>query len=135
MIERYAPPLGPGVAERFAYSRAVTDEEFDDAVRLRSEFRAKLDDILGSDGLLILPTMPDVAPLLTESEAALDLYRNQAVNLLCLAGLAGTPQVSIPLATRLGAPLGISIMGPRGSDLSLVALAARLAQEAAEPAV
>ena len=135
MIERYAPPLGPGVAERFAYSRAVTDEEFDDAVRLRSEFRAKLDDILGSDGLLILPTMPDVAPLLTESEAALDLYRNQAVNLLCLAGLAGTPQVSIPIATRLGAPLGISIMGPRGSDLSLVALAARLAREAAEPAV
>ncbi len=135
MIERYAPPLGPGVAERFAYSRAVTDAEFDDATRLRAEFRAEFDDLLGSDGLLIMPTMPDVAPLLTESETALDTYRNQAVNLLCLAGLAGMPQVTIPLATRLGAPLGISIMGPRGSDLSLVAIAAKLAREIAEPPV
>jgi amidase len=135
MIERYAPPLGPGIAERFAFSRAVTDEEFEDATRCRAEFRTKLDEILGSDGLLILPTMPDVAPLVTESEANLEVYRNQAVNLLCPAGLAGTPQVSIPLATRLGAPLGISIMGPRGSDLSLVALAARLARQSAEPLV
>jgi amidase len=135
MIERYAPPLGPGVADRFLYSRAVTDEEFADATRCRAEFRARLDEILGSDGVLILPTMPDVAPLLTESEGSLDLYRNQAINLLCLAGLAGTPQVTMPLASRLGAPLGISIMGPRGSDLSLVALAARLARDAAEPLV
>jgi amidase len=35
----------------------------------------------------------------------------------------------MPLATRLGAPLGLSIMGPSGSDLSLVRLAARIADE------
>jgi amidase len=134
MIERFAPPLGPGVAERFLYSRAVSDDEFSNATRCRAEFRTRLDGILGTDGVMILPTMPDVAPLLSESEGALDLYRNQAINLLCLSGLAGTPQVSMPLAHRLGAPLGISIMGPRGSDLSLVRLAARLAKEAAEPA-
>ncbi|NNM70991.1 amidase [Enterovirga aerilata] len=133
MIERYAPPLGPGVAERFLYGRAVTDDEVADATRLRAEFRDRMDGILGSDGVLVLPTMPDIAPLLTESEGTLDLYRNQAINLLCLSGLAGTPQVTIPLASRLGAPLGISIMGPRGSDLSLAALAVRLAREAAEP--
>ncbi|MGA0596858.1 amidase [Enterovirga sp. CN4-39] len=133
MIERYAPPLGPGVAERFLYSRAVTDDEVADATRCRAEFRDRLDGILGSDGVLVLPTMPDIAPLVAENEAVLDIYRNQAINLLCLAGLAGTPQVSMPLASRQGAPLGISIMGPRGSDLSLVKLAARLAGEAAEP--
>jgi len=33
----------------------------------------------------------------------------------------------MPLAGRLGAPLGVSILGPQGSDLSLVRLAARLA--------
>jgi amidase len=135
MIERFAPPLGPGVVERFLYARAVSNEDVADATRCRAEFRSRLDEILGQDGLLILPTMPDIAPLLTDTEVSLDLYRNQAINLLCLAGLAGTPQVTMPLATRLGAPLGISIMGPRGSDLSLVTVAARLARETAEPLV
>jgi amidase len=134
MIEKHAPALGPGVAERFQFSRDVTDDEFAAGLRCREEFRARLDGILGQDGVLILPSMPDVAPLLTEGESSLEVYRNQAVNLVCLSGLAGTPQVSIPLASRLGAPLGISIMGPRGSDLSLVKLAARLAKAAAEPA-
>jgi amidase len=73
--------------------------------------------------------MPDVAPLLSEPEEALNDYRNAALNLLCLAGLAGVPQVSMPLASRLGAPLGLSIVGPRGSDLSLVRLALRIAAE------
>jgi amidase len=75
--------------------------------------------------------MPDVAPLLTESEEALNDYRNRAINLLSLAGLAGVPQVSIPLATRMGAPLGLSLIGPPGCDLSLVRLAVRIAADAA----
>jgi amidase len=36
------------------------------------------------------------------------------------------PQVSLPFASRHGAPFGISLMGPRGSDLSLVELATAL---------
>jgi amidase len=34
--------------------------------------------------------------------------------------------VSLPLASRLGAPLGISLLGPPGSDRSLIALAERI---------
>jgi amidase len=37
------------------------------------------------------------------------------------------PQISIPVASRLGAPLGLSLIGPADSDLSLVRLAARMA--------
>jgi amidase len=33
----------------------------------------------------------------------------------------------MPLARRLDAPLGISLMGPPGSDLSLLRLAERIA--------
>jgi amidase len=32
----------------------------------------------------------------------------------------------MPLSTRLGAPLGVSLLGPAGSDRSLVALAQRI---------
>jgi amidase len=130
MIERFQPPLGPGVAERFAFGKAVTDAQVAQSQDTRRRFRERLGRILGSDGLLILPTMPDVAPLLSESEESLNDYRNKALNLLCLAGLAGVPQVSIPLATRLDAPLGLSLIAPAGTDLGLVRWAARLAGEA-----
>jgi amidase len=46
--------------------------------------------------------------------------------MLCISGLAGFPQLSLPLATRLGAPLGISLLGPAGSDRSLVRLAQQI---------
>ncbi|HEX2135260.1 MAG TPA: amidase [Microvirga sp.] len=127
MIERYRPPLGPGVAQRFAFARAVTDAQVAEAQAVRDRFTQRFKALLGGDGVLILPTMPDIAPLLTDGEEALEEYRTKALNLLCLSGLAGVPQVSIPLASRDGAPLGLSLIGPAGSDLSLVRLAARLA--------
>jgi amidase len=127
MIERFRPPLGPGVAERFAFSRGVTDQQVADSRAVRERARRALAELLGADGVLLLPTMPDVAPLLGEGEEALEDYRTKALNLLCLSGLSGLPQISMPLARRLEAPLGLSIMGPAGSDLSLVRLAARIA--------
>jgi amidase len=94
---------------------------------VRERFAETFRSLLGNDGVLILPTMPDVAPLLTEGETSLDDYRNKSLNLLSLSGLARVPQVSIPVASRLGAPLGLSLIGPAGSDLGLVRLATRVA--------
>ncbi|MBQ0824620.1 amidase [Microvirga sp. HBU67558] len=132
MIERYRPPLGPGVADRFAFSQAVTDAQVTEAQVIRAAFRKRFGALLAQDAVLILPTMPDVAPLLSESDEALNDYRNNALNLLCLSVLSGLPQVSIPLASRSGAPLGLSLMGPAGSDMSLVALAQRIADSATD---
>ncbi len=131
MIERYRPPLGPGVADRFEFSKAVTDTQVAEALVVRSAFRERFSALLGGDTVLILPTMPDIAPLLSESDEALNDDRNNALNLLCLSVLSGLPQVSMPLASRSGAPLGLSIMGPAGSDMSLVALARRIADASA----
>ncbi|QFU15272.1 amidase [Microvirga thermotolerans] len=128
MIERLKPPLGPGVADRFAFAKEVTDRQVAEAQAIRGAFKERFAALLGRDGVLILPSMPDVAPLLTESDEALNDYRNRALNLQCLSVLSGLPQVSIPLSGRNGAPLGLSLLGPAGSDLSLVALAARVAE-------
>jgi amidase len=130
LIEHYRPPLGPGVADRFAFSKAVTDAQVAEAQAVRGAFRKRFSELLAGDAVLILPTMPDVAPLLSESDEALNDYRNNALNLLCLSVLSGLPQVSIPLASRFGAPLGLSLMGPAGTDMSLVALAQRIADGA-----
>ena len=126
VIERFAPPMGAGVRERFAFSRAVTAAQVEEALVVRARFRAHFDALVGSDGVLVMPTMPDVAPLAVAEEGTLDDYRNRAIRMLCISGLAACPQLSLPLASRLGAPLGISLVGPVGSDRSLVALAERI---------
>jgi len=125
-ITRHRPVLGPGVAERFAWSARVSDAQVAEATAFRARFRAHLAELLGDDGVLLMPTMPDVAPRRDAAEAALEDYRNRAIRLLCSAGLAGCPQISLPLARRDGAPLGLSLLGPAGSDRSLVALAEAL---------
>jgi amidase len=130
LIERFHPPLGPGVAERFAWAREVSDAQVAEATAFRARFRAHLAALLGTDGVLLMPTMPDVAPRVGADEADLEDYRNQATRMLCIAGLAGLPQLSLPLGSRLGAPLGISLLGPAGSDRSLVRLAERIAAAA-----
>jgi amidase len=56
----------------------------------------------------------------------LQMYRDAAIKMLCISGLSGFPQISMPLATREGAPLGLSLLGPAGSDRSLIALAERI---------
>ena len=125
-IERYQPVLGAAVAQRFAWSRDVTDAQVAQASAFRARFRAHLAALLGSDGVLVMPTMPDIAPLADADEDGIENYRNQATYMLCIAGLAGFPQLSLPMAKRLGAPLGISLLGPAGSDRSLVRLAERI---------
>ena len=126
LITRYQPPLGPGVAQRFAWARDITDDKVAAATTFRRQFGAQLLTLLGSDGVLLLPTMPDIAPRISDDEAGLENYRNAAIRMLCIAGLSGFPQLSLPLATRDGAPLGISLLGPPGSDLSLVRIAQRI---------
>jgi amidase len=123
LISSYHPPLGPGVKERFAWSRQVTPAQVQQACVLRQSLTQRLTELLAQDGVLVMPTMPDVAPLISQPESELEDYRNNAIRMLSIAGLTGLPQISLPLAQRDGAPLGLSLLGPAGSDRSLVHLA------------
>ena len=77
--------------------------------------------------MLCLPSSPRVAPLKNTPTDDLEIrFRHQAMCLLCISGLGGLPQVSLPLATLDGLPLGLSIVGRRGSDSMLLALAREL---------
>ena len=126
-IERYCPPLGPGIDERFSFSKGVTEAQYASATVYRQRFTKHLADVLGTDGVLVMPTTADIAPLIGESGEKLESFRNRSIQMLCLAGLSGFPQVSLPLGQRLGAPLGLSLLGPAGSDMGLIRLAQRIA--------
>jgi amidase len=74
----------------------------------------------------MMPTMPDVAPLISQDAGTLEDYRNRAIRMLSISGMSGFPQISLPMAHRLGVPLGFSLLGPAGSDSSLIRLSQQL---------
>jgi amidase len=78
--------------------------------------------------ILCLPTTPFPAPLCCQSLTALDPLRDRITALCAHGGLTGHPQVSVPGATVGGLPVGLSIVGTRGSDATLVAVARAMAR-------
>ena len=122
-ITKNKPDLGPGIKDRFEFGEAITKDEFEEASGQRLNVRVKLEEWIGKDGLLVLPTVPSCAPLKSESEETLQAFREQAIMLLCLSGNSGLPQITLPLAEVYGAPLGLSLIGPRGSDKRLIQIA------------
>ena len=92
--------------------------------------KAHLAHVLSSDTVLVLPTMPDCAPLISQTDAELDNYRAASLKLLSLAGLTGCRQISLPLVQHQGIPLGISLLGPANADALLVGLAEQVAKVA-----
>ena len=75
---------------------------------------------MGEGDILCLPTSPRVAPLKNTPVDDIEIrYRHQAMHLLCIAGLGGLPQISVPMAELGGLPLGLSLNGPRGADMRL----------------
>jgi amidase len=120
------PQLGPGIKERFEWAAAIPVESLPDLRARREAIRATLDDLLGSDGLILLPTMAGAAPRCASQPSAMEAFRMSALSLLSIAGLAGLPQISLPWASIEAGPLGISLIGPRGSDEQLLAFVAQL---------
>jgi len=123
-ITTHHPTFSKGVEERFAIASGVTLDQKRAAETFRAEARTKIDDMLGDDGFLVLPTTPFRAPLLNESEEQLDARRYQMMRLFLLASYFGLPQISLPLPTS-DAPVGLSFMGRRGGDRKLLAFARR----------
>ena len=124
-VESRKPVLHPSIAQRFVAAKKVTDADVARARAARSSFSEHLLSLYGDDGLMIAPVLHGPAPRLDSSAAEFEAYRDAAMAFLCPAGLAGLPQLVLPAGKVDGAPLGISILGPRGSDRSLLEAALR----------
>lgn len=124
--ETFKPPLHPAIEGRMLYARGITDAAATLARAALSDVARDLHRLLGEDGTLLMPVLHGPAPRLDASPEALDAFRHEANGFLCIAGIGGFPQVVVPAATLEGAPYGFSLLGPRGSDRALLALAARL---------
>jgi amidase len=96
------------------------------ATLVREEARGRMRHLLQPGTILCLPTTPFPAPKCGLSVATLEPLRDRITALACHGGLTGVPQVSLPGTTVGGLPNGLSVMGARGSDATLVAVAKAL---------
>ncbi|WP_050477824.1 amidase [Herbaspirillum rhizosphaerae] len=125
-ITENRPGFGPAVAARWQTAAGISADAAAQAVQRRQEIARQVGNFLGQDGVAIIPSAAGVAPLLTAGGAEVDQVRMRTFRITCIAGLAGLPQVSLPFATDAGLPIGVSLLGPAGSDLALIRLATAL---------
>ncbi len=120
------PALEPAIAARLDWAATVTAEAAAEAQPRRDDIAERLAALLAGDALLCLPTA-GIAPPLNATAEALEDYRWRTLKLTCAAGLAGTPQLHLPLGEVDGCPIGLSLMARRGGDEMLLACAERIA--------
>jgi amidase len=122
-LDERSPRFAFSVAKALVMGSLVPPAEQAWAQLMRQEARARMAYLLPAGTILCLPTTPFPAPLVGQSLSVLDPLRDRITCLCAQGGHAGHPQVSLPGATVDGLPVGLSIIGPRGSDAMLVSVA------------
>lgn len=123
-IRERRPPMGPGIAARFEMAAAVTAEDVATARPVQEAARRRLAELLVPGTVLAVPAASGPAhPLEVVGDAKAPI-RFATLRCTCIAGLAGAPALSLPLAEVDGLPVGLSLLGGPGTDHALLDLAA-----------
>lgn len=127
-ITRAKPELGPGIKERMEFAAAVTAQQEVVARRIIASARSHLRALVPPGTVMALPTSPSIAPSVNTSGEEAESFRVRVMRLTCMAGLAGLPQMTLPVGTVAGCPVGLSLIGWPGGDEALLDLAVSLAR-------
>lgn len=122
-VRAHTPDFGPGIKARFDIASRINADTFAAESARKDRIRQEIVRIVTQETVLVMPTSPGPAPFLAEPESALNDFRMRAFEMLCPAGLAGLPQLSVPAGTVDGGPVGLSLVGARGQDRQLISLA------------
>jgi amidase len=126
-VQEKNPSFGPGVAQRMQIAAKITKAEADAASEVRTAARAHIRGLVKPGTIMALPTAPCIAPKIDTPQDALESFRVRVMRLTCIAGLASLPQVSVPVGTVSGCPVGLSFIGWAGGDEALLDLAVAVA--------
>jgi amidase len=125
-INRSNPRFGFEVADNFLRGSKVTNRALSAARGFRLRAQRWVLSALEGNAVLVLPTTPVTAPPVQSPRSVMWEIRSRIISLTTIAGMAGCPQISLPLCRVDGRPLGLSLIGPRGSDALLLAAARRI---------
>ena len=125
-VQETKPNLGPGIRQRIQWASTIAERDVAQARAKRETITQRMSALLGTDTVIVLPTVPDIAPLRDADPHSTEDFRARALSLLCIAGLARLPQINLPYGKLNGCPIGLSLIGPRDSDMMLLAIARSL---------
>lgn len=116
--------LGSDVAKRLIKASEATDDDLQQAEKIRTLFTAQVDEALKKTRVLALPTLPSF-PMTLESALAGETDVNIS-KLVRPFNLSGHPALSIPCPSQHNLPISLQLVGRKGDDAFLCALAERL---------
>jgi amidase len=117
------PHFGATIAPRFVDAATIEEASVSRYRGLRQTIAANVRAMIpGGTGLIIPTTLGPALPKSTPPEEIGRFYR-LTLPLNAIAGHAGLPQVTMPVGSPRGYPLGLSIVGASWSDRALLAFA------------
>ena len=125
---RQSPELyQPETLRRIRTGEGISPEDAARCKRELQEARKQIASVFNDVDLLITPTTPTPAPVISELKANPDLLRPRELVLLRNTrpmNVWGLPAISVPCGfTQSGLPIGLQIIGPHGGESEVLQLA------------
>jgi len=140
LIARSHEPGGPGydpqVLVRILRGQEQDAADYIDLVAARADFIRRLAAITAPYDALMMPTVPLIAPKITDLQSD-DAYRRTNAMVLrnpAIANFLDRCSISIPCHQTGDAPVGLMLIGEHGADRRLLAIAAAI-EKIVSPAV
>ena len=127
-IDLVNPRFAMSVSEGYMAGRSITDADVEAARSAPTEIVSRMEQVRVDDTFVCLPTTAAPAPLKGERFSARGELRSRNSALTCIGGTLGAPQISLPLGEVDGLPVGLSLLGERGSDEVLIGFAGKIAE-------
>jgi len=132
-IANAKPEFGPEIAASFQLVDQLDHRLVAEAMQVREQYSRSLNQFLGPEDLLCIPTTPALAPLKGHPpprSSSGSGYYPRTLSLTGVAGIGRLPQVSLPMAEADSVPVGLSLLARHGQDSFLLEVAKRLAKQA-----
>lgn len=101
--------------------RRAKDANYYKFLDMYGSLKKKLEEFLGEDGLLLVPTHPEAAP---QHFMTIPKYPNQAYT--CIFNVLGFPSTQVPAAMYNGLPVGIQAVSTTNNDYITITAATEL---------
>jgi amidase len=126
-IDRVNPRLSFQVAQRYVDAISITKADLEAARAEQKTIMSRMDEVLADGAVVCLPTTPTAARPVGERLSERKAILPRFIALVTIASTTGTPQINLPVTEIDGLPVGLSLIGARGSDEMLIAFAREVA--------
>lgn len=116
--------VGRDVHDRLLMSSSITDAQLEGAEAVRNRFSNTVDALLAKYQVIALPAMAHHVPTLLEASST---AAPKPITLACRPfNLSGHPAIALPVGEIEGRPVSLQLVGRKGKDEALCALASKV---------